>query len=184
MQGVAILSFHALEIGPHHVVGLAGGKPLGEFACMVGIELPLGLFVRHAADLDLHAVEGAIVRSPDRSENESIAICRFQLLGRGSCEGWRQDARAQGSEKENNQQAERGEARKQKSTGGFTSRHRLRFPLLRPLPRSRPRPPSTPADWSSPPRSPCRTRGKRRSRPRRPLLLPHPDSFHIRDKEP
>src|SRR5271166_119387 len=32
MQCLSLCSFHALEVGPHHVVGLAGGNALGKLA--------------------------------------------------------------------------------------------------------------------------------------------------------
>ena len=50
MQGLAIVGFDMLQIGGEDVVGFSGRKALGEFAAMIGIDLPFGLFVFGAAD--------------------------------------------------------------------------------------------------------------------------------------
>ena len=42
---MAVLSFHAFEIGAHNVVILAGGYALGKFSVMVRIKIPLGFLV-------------------------------------------------------------------------------------------------------------------------------------------
>ncbi len=77
MQLLAIACLHPLEVGRHYIVGLAGGNPLGEFAGMIGSDFPLGLLVRHAADLDVDAKDGAIVRPPHRAKNQGIGIRWF-----------------------------------------------------------------------------------------------------------
>src|SRR5260370_3159715 len=184
MQWLAVLCFQTLEISPYQIVGLARGNPLGEFADMIGRQLPLGFLVTGAADPDLLSIDGAIVRSPDRSEDQSIAIGWFQFLRRWSCKGWRHDRQIQSAEKANKQDVDGRQALERNCDAGSTSHPRLPPPLLPPIPRSRTRPPSTPVDWSSPLRSRCRTPGRRASRPRVPVPLPRPDWFRTRDQAP
>jgi len=50
---------------------------LSEFAVVVGDEVPAGLFVVSTADGNFDPVRGAIIRSPDRAENESVGIFAF-----------------------------------------------------------------------------------------------------------
>src|SRR6266446_6858888 len=71
------------EIGPDDVVRFARGNALGEFAIVVGIEFPPRFLVAGTADLDLNAVNRTVVRSPDRSNDESIGLLRFRLFGGG-----------------------------------------------------------------------------------------------------
>src|SRR5712671_377075 len=160
MQRMALFSFHALEISPYHVVGLAGGNPLGKFTYMIGSQFPLRLPVARAADPDLHTVDGAIVRSPDRSKDKSIAICWFQFLRRWDCKNWRHDSQIRRGERKYKQETERRQDREGEGEADATSHRRLPPPLLLPLPRSRPRPPSVPEDWSSQLQSRCRTRDR------------------------
>jgi len=103
MQRGTVRHFHALEVGGDHIVSLAGGNSLGEFAGMIRIDFPLGLFIWHAADLNGDAIDGAIVGAPDRPNNERIRIGRFQIFGGGSRMGHGQDSPAQSGAEENKQ---------------------------------------------------------------------------------
>src|ERR1700730_12600565 len=82
MQGNAVSSLHALEIGPDDVVGLFGGHALREFAGVIGGEFPpcLLCFIGGAANLDRDAVDGATVRAPDRAEDERVGIVRLEFF--------------------------------------------------------------------------------------------------------
>src|SRR5271166_923790 len=100
MQGLAIFSLHSLEVGPHYIVGLAGGDTLGEFAGVIGIDLPFGFLIGQAADLNPYAIDGVIVGIPDGAENEGIGIGRLQLLGSERRIYARQGVWAQRSEEE------------------------------------------------------------------------------------
>ena len=51
-QGLAVGGFDVLQIGTEDVVGFSGGKALGEFSVMIGIDLPFRLFIFGAADLE------------------------------------------------------------------------------------------------------------------------------------
>src|SRR5712671_6470644 len=143
MQWMAIFGFQALEVCPHHIVGFAGGHALGEFADMIGGQLPPGFLVMGTANLDHDSIDRVIVRVPDRSEDKSIGIRRFQFLRRWSSDGGRHDRQTRGGKKEKKQEAERKRAREQKRSGSSTSHPRLPPPLPLPLRRSRLRRPST-----------------------------------------
>src|SRR5580698_5385312 len=70
MQRIAIRGFDSLEISRDHIVGLAGGNALSEFTRVIGRKLPLRPLLGNAADFDRYAIDGVIVRSPNRSENK------------------------------------------------------------------------------------------------------------------
>ena len=81
--GSAVGKFDAFQVGRENVVGFSGGDALGEFAVVVGVDLPadfLGL-VGGAADFDLHSVERAVIRTPDGSGNKRVGLL---VLGRGT----------------------------------------------------------------------------------------------------
>src|SRR5579872_2345429 len=80
VERLSIGRFHVLEIGAEDVVGLSGWNPLGEFAVMIGINLPLRLLVFGAANFYGNAVNGSAVRSPDGAENQCIRLV-FGLVG-------------------------------------------------------------------------------------------------------
>src|ERR1700732_3531135 len=82
MQGLSFRRFEVLRVGPDHIITLARADALGEFAGMIGIKLPLRLFVLRAANLDLDAVNGMIVRTPDGAKDESVRLVRPKLWGR------------------------------------------------------------------------------------------------------
>src|SRR5258707_15233798 len=106
MKRLAVCGPHALQVARNYIVGLTGGNSLGEFTGVVGIDLPLGLLVRHAANIHFYTIDGTIIRSPDGPENEGVGIFWFELLGRGSRNGQRCCAGAESGQKENKQQAE------------------------------------------------------------------------------
>ena len=62
---------------PENVVRLAGRNALSELAVVVGVEFPLGLLVFGASDFYFDAVDWMIVWTPDRAEDESVALVAF-----------------------------------------------------------------------------------------------------------
>src|SRR5258707_7691737 len=99
MQGLSVRRFEVLKVGPDHVIRLARVDALGKVAGMVGIKLPLRLFVLSPANLDLDAVKGMIVRTPDGAKDERVRLVRLKLCGRrrdadgnpGMCEHCRKE---------------------------------------------------------------------------------------------
>src|ERR1700737_5553323 len=125
MQWLSISGLEILRVGPHHVVGFAGGYPLSELAAVVGIEFPSCPFVLGAADLDLYPEDWMIVRSPDCAKDQRIRLVRFYLLLSGG-DG---TARAEGGK----EQQGKGQTCGTQRAPSSTSSHRLRFPLPLPL---------------------------------------------------
>src|ERR1700732_4232605 len=88
MQGLSVRRLEVLKVGPDHIIRLARVDALGELAGMVGIKLPLRLFVLSAADLDLDAVNGTIARTPDGAKDERVRLVRLKLWrGRRDADG-------------------------------------------------------------------------------------------------
>src|ERR1700731_4160782 len=81
MEGLSVRRFVVLKVGPDHIIRLARVDALGELAGMVGIKLPLRLFVLSPANLDLDAVNGTIVRTPDGAKDERVGLVRLKLWG-------------------------------------------------------------------------------------------------------
>src|ERR1700716_1821350 len=81
MQGLPVGRFEVLKVGADHIIRLARLDALGKLAGMVGINLPLRLFVLSAANLDLDAVDGTIVRTPDGAKDERVRLVRLKLCG-------------------------------------------------------------------------------------------------------
>lgn len=131
-QGLTIGRLEILEIRGEDVVGLAGRNPLCELTHVVGIDLPLRLFIFGAADLYGDAVHGMIVRSPDGSGNQRVRALFGFVRGVKAVfgtEAWQQE------------QSEQDRSERQlrvKPAAEIKSSHRLRFPLplRRHLPRS------------------------------------------------
>ena len=129
-----------LQIGGQDVVGFPGGNAHGEFTVMVGIEFPLGLLVFGAADFYEYAVDWAVVRTPDRSRDQSVGL----VVGSLGC--MQAFLKAETGQEQKNYQ-ETGNAQVQSPRSRIRNSHRLRFlPPLLPL-RSLPRPLSIRADW-------------------------------------
>src|ERR1700726_544938 len=82
MQGFSLRRFEVLKVGPDHIIRLARLDALGKLAGVVGIKLPLRLFVLSAANLDLDAVKGMIVRTPDGAKDEGVRLVRLKLCRR------------------------------------------------------------------------------------------------------
>src|ERR1700731_2667372 len=82
MPGPSVRRFEVLKVGPDHIIRLARVDALSELAGMIGIKLPLRLFVLSAANLDLDAVNGMIVRTPDGAKDERVGLVRLKLCGR------------------------------------------------------------------------------------------------------
>src|ERR1019366_3322059 len=66
-----------LHVRPNDVVGLAGGHPLGKLAGVIGIDLPVGLFLVGPPDLHLDPIDRAPVGVPNRSEDKSAGWWRL-----------------------------------------------------------------------------------------------------------
>ena len=83
-----------LQVGPHDVVGFAGGDALGKLSGVVGVDFPADLvfFVVGAADLHRDAVEGVTAGVPDGSEVHGVRL-GFGPLGYVAAlrarKGWR-----------------------------------------------------------------------------------------------
>ena len=82
MPGLSVRRFEVLKVGPDHIIRLARADALGELAGVIGIKLPLRPFVLSAANLDLDAVNGMIVRTPDGAKDERVRLVRPKLCGR------------------------------------------------------------------------------------------------------
>ncbi len=83
-QRFSIEGLELFEVGRDHVIGVAGRNALGKLSDVIGIKLPFGLLVASAANLDLHAIDGMIVRPPHGPENKSIGLVGSKLR---SCSG-------------------------------------------------------------------------------------------------
>src|SRR5713226_2058701 len=81
MQELSVRRFEVFQVGPDHIIRLAGLNALAKLAGVVGIKLPLRLFVLSAANLDLDAVKGMIVRTPDGAKDERVGLVRLKLCG-------------------------------------------------------------------------------------------------------
>src|SRR6266446_366137 len=99
VQGLSVGRFEVPKVGPDHIIRLARVDALGELAGMIGIKLPLRLFVLSAANLDLDAVNGMIVGTPDGAKDERVRLVWLKLCGRrrdadgnpGRCEQCRKE---------------------------------------------------------------------------------------------
>ena len=81
-----ISALGGLDVGPNHVVSLAGGNTLGELASVIGQEFPLCLLLIRKADLYRNPINWAIVLVPDGAENKGIGLAivlRKRIGGRG-----------------------------------------------------------------------------------------------------
>src|SRR5258708_6566253 len=76
----------AFDLRPNDIVRLADGQPLGEFAGVIGIELPAGFFLVGPPDLHLDPVERVPIRAPNRSKDQGI---RLRLLAVASASAHR-----------------------------------------------------------------------------------------------
>jgi len=111
MQRVSVGGFDAFKVGPNKVVRFPNGNALCELAGMIGRELPFRLLAGKAMDIDLDAVDGVIIRSPDCAEDQGIAIIRFQLLRWGSRNGQGLNAGSENGKQEKKRQKEENEPR-------------------------------------------------------------------------
>src|ERR1017187_9454663 len=141
---LAIGRLEAFEIDRENVVGFAGRDTLGEFAQVVGINVPLRLLVFGPADFHRDAINRMVVRTPDRAGDQSIGLA-FGLRG---CEDiWLRTDRCEDKDdwKENTERP----PHKKLSEPRVRRNHRLRSPpsLLRLLRRSLLPRLSIRADW-------------------------------------
>jgi hypothetical protein len=76
LQGFAGSKLVALKVGPNHVIGVADGHALREFAGVVGIEFPAGFagLIGRPADFHLDTVKGMAVGIPNRPEDKSVGL--------------------------------------------------------------------------------------------------------------
>jgi hypothetical protein len=136
LQPIAGNRLKTLQVGPSHVVRLAGGHPLGKLSIVVGINLPATLLLVLAADSDLHSIHWFIVGSPYRPENQGIGLGETLLL-QGEIGGSSfSKTKTERCNRQNNTCDSRSSSRAQ-----TRSSHRLPLPLLRRPPRTSPRPP-------------------------------------------
>src|SRR5919197_355669 len=118
-------------IGPNDIVGGAGWDALGKFSLVVGIQLPLRVFLVGTANLYAHSIGRMIVGSINRAEDERIWFCgalprRARRSSGQHCQTQKQQKLAPGA--------------------GLMSSHPLRPPLF-PLPPLPPPPGLVPEDW-------------------------------------
>src|ERR1017187_4660962 len=125
-NGLAVGGFPAFEIGGEDVVGLAGRNALGKFAHVIGNDLPAGLlgFIGSAADFHRDAVHGMIVRTPDRSGNESVGLA-FGLRG-----GEESLVSSEHRQEKYDQEETQGKSGNRLALAKFRRSHRRRFPPL------------------------------------------------------
>src|SRR5579864_1616315 len=74
LQMDAARQFVAFGISPDHVILLARWNALLEFATAVGIKLPPRLLVGCPANFYFDARERAVIRPPDRAEDQSVVV--------------------------------------------------------------------------------------------------------------
>src|SRR5579864_116116 len=74
LQMGAARQFVAFGISPDHVVLLAHGYALLEFAAAVGIKLPPRFLVSRPPNVHLDARHRTVIRSPDCSEDQRIIV--------------------------------------------------------------------------------------------------------------
>jgi hypothetical protein len=138
----AVGKFQVFGVGGKNIVGFAGGNVLSELTHVIGVLFPSDFFrlVGSTAYFHANAVDGAIVGSPNRAEDDCIGLPRF--LRSGIQDSW-------GETKED--EADRqwmGQSQIAQTSAEPTNSHRPRFlvPLLLPL-RSPPRRLSIRAGW-------------------------------------
>src|SRR5260370_27590024 len=66
--------FVRLHVRPYDVVGFARRNTLSKFTPLVGIQLPFGLFLVGAPDLDFHAVKTALIGAIDGAIDQRIRL--------------------------------------------------------------------------------------------------------------
>jgi hypothetical protein len=90
-QPLSVGRLDAFQVCPDHVIGFARGYPLGKFTVVVGGKLPLSLLIPTAANFDHDSVHGAVVRSPNRTENQGVRIIWLKMLIKTSapCRNWK-----------------------------------------------------------------------------------------------
>src|SRR3974390_2370348 len=76
VDGLAIGRFEAFQIGPENVIGFTGRDALGEFAHVIGVDLPPSFigFVFSLSDLHSDAINGAIIRAPDGPGDQGVRL--------------------------------------------------------------------------------------------------------------
>src|SRR6516162_2887725 len=75
------LAFWGFDVRLNHIILGARRNALGKFAASVGHELPLGLLVSAASNLDGNTCHRPIVRAPDGADDQRV-ILAFSLLRR------------------------------------------------------------------------------------------------------
>src|ERR1700739_1461550 len=88
--GFRLPSVVAVRLRPHYVLCLACWHALCKLSFMIGIELPVGLFLIGAADLHPHSVCRTFVWSVDRAENERVRLLGMLVGRKGSRSGGQQ----------------------------------------------------------------------------------------------
>jgi len=75
-------AFGCLYVGPYYIVRFTGWDPLGEFALVVGVQLPFGFLFVGAPDLDLHAISRTVIRTVDGAKDQRVGLLFGLALAR------------------------------------------------------------------------------------------------------
>jgi hypothetical protein len=103
MDGLAIGRFESFQVSPEDVIGFAGRNALGEFAHVIGVDLPASFigFVLSLSDLHSNAVHRAIIGAPDGPGDQSVRLPSGFLSGEQSIprtESWKENESGNNSE--------------------------------------------------------------------------------------
>src|SRR5579863_1778380 len=136
----------SLEISPDHIVCLACGHPLGEFAVMVGINLPMSFLLAGQTNLDAYSINRPVAGSPHRAENHRIRFVMPMVreCGGSDAKSFRSQTQCQKKAKKRHRAGTTGNKNEAEPNRRTVRRgHRRQFPPLRRPPRIPPRlPPS------------------------------------------
>src|SRR5438309_414879 len=81
-QPIAFTRLIPFKVSPDEVIGPACGNPLSELPAVVGRKHPARLLIARTADLNFHAIQGAVFGTPDRAKNQGIGFFGFLLRSR------------------------------------------------------------------------------------------------------
>ncbi len=88
LEAAAIGQFVAFNVSPDDVIAGTGGHALGEFAGVIGVELPADFLVALAADFDPDGVKRVSVGIEDRAEDERVGLGLWlPMIGGRRCGG-------------------------------------------------------------------------------------------------
>ena len=86
LQVLSIQQLNALRVGPDFVVRLPDRNALREDAVVVRIYVPFGLLLVGAANVNRHAIQRSVVRTPYGTVDKGVVL-RLRLVAtvQGSC---------------------------------------------------------------------------------------------------